>query len=188
MADLNGGQDEDEALRLAIAISLGQDPASAPPESTTDAPNSSARNVAMGEEKPGSSAALLPPHQPPLPQSSSSLGLLGIDRRKMEEERLERIKKRKAAESLIEGNPRPAQRPKPYAVGSSSKSASAAPGAGLAQKPSNSSAPSSSMSDLPFPRGVVKKTWAFRFPRLGDDIKIEEVLQKESLELAVLSR
>jgi hypothetical protein len=40
---------------------------------------------------------------------------------------------------------------------------------------------------LTFPRGVVKKTWAFGQPRQGDDIKIEEVLQKHQLELAVLS-
>jgi hypothetical protein len=37
-----------------------------------------------------------------------------------------------------------------------------------------------------FPDGIVKKTWAFGQPRI-DDIKIEEVLQKTDLELAVLS-
>ena len=37
-----------------------------------------------------------------------------------------------------------------------------------------------------FPSGVVKKTWAYGCPR-KDDIKIEEVLQKDDLELAVLS-
>ncbi|KAK3322337.1 tyrosyl-DNA phosphodiesterase-domain-containing protein [Apodospora peruviana] len=40
---------------------------------------------------------------------------------------------------------------------------------------------------LAYPRGVVKKTWALGQPRLGDDIKIEEVLQRSKLELAVLS-
>ncbi|KAL1844048.1 hypothetical protein VTJ49DRAFT_5799 [Mycothermus thermophilus] len=38
-----------------------------------------------------------------------------------------------------------------------------------------------------FPRGVVKKTWVSGQPRRGDDIKIEEVLQKDQLQLAVLS-
>lgn len=33
----------------------------------------------------------------------------------------------------------------------------------------------------------MKKTWAFLNERKGDDIKIEEVLQKSDLELAVLS-
>lgn len=37
-----------------------------------------------------------------------------------------------------------------------------------------------------YPHGVVKQTWAFGFPRSGD-IKIEEVLQKTDLDLAVLS-
>jgi hypothetical protein len=41
-------------------------------------------------------------------------------------------------------------------------------------------------SGVQFPNGVVKKTWAYGCPR-QDDIKIEEVLQKNDLELAVLS-
>lgn len=39
---------------------------------------------------------------------------------------------------------------------------------------------------IQFPTGVVKKTWAYGYPR-EDDIKIEEVFQKADLELAVLS-
>lgn len=39
---------------------------------------------------------------------------------------------------------------------------------------------------IQYPHGVVKQTWAFGFPRSGD-IKIEEVLQKDDLGLAVLS-
>lgn len=39
---------------------------------------------------------------------------------------------------------------------------------------------------LHFPDGVVKKTWAQGYPR-DNDIKIEEVLQKNDLEMAVLS-
>jgi hypothetical protein len=38
-----------------------------------------------------------------------------------------------------------------------------------------------------FPDGVVKRTWAYGAPRSPDDIKIEEVLQKEDLEIAVFS-
>lgn len=43
-----------------------------------------------------------------------------------------------------------------------------------------------SRTGIQFPFGVVKKTWAFGFPRM-DDIKIEEVLQRSTLEHAVLS-
>lgn len=39
---------------------------------------------------------------------------------------------------------------------------------------------------IQYPKGVIKKTWAFGFPR-ENDIKIEEVLQKNDLDLAVLS-
>lgn len=38
-----------------------------------------------------------------------------------------------------------------------------------------------------YPNGVIKKTWAQGFSRKGDDISIEEVLQKDDLTLAVLS-
>ena len=41
-------------------------------------------------------------------------------------------------------------------------------------------------SNLQYPKGIVKKTWALGFPR-EDDIKIEEVLERSDLTLAVLS-
>jgi hypothetical protein len=43
------------------------------------------------------------------------------------------------------------------------------------------------LSGIQYPDGVVKKTWVLGCERQGDDIKIEEVLQKNDLELAVLS-
>lgn len=42
-------------------------------------------------------------------------------------------------------------------------------------------------SGIQYPDGVIKKTWAYGYPRRGDDIKIEEVLQKATLDFAVLS-
>ncbi|CAG8955283.1 hypothetical protein HYFRA_00011265 [Hymenoscyphus fraxineus] len=42
-------------------------------------------------------------------------------------------------------------------------------------------------SGIQYPEGVVKRTWAYGYPRRGDDIKIEEVLQKDTLDFAVLS-
>lgn len=38
-----------------------------------------------------------------------------------------------------------------------------------------------------YPTGVVKKTWAYRHDRTGDDIKLEEVLEPQTLKTAVLS-
>jgi hypothetical protein len=41
--------------------------------------------------------------------------------------------------------------------------------------------------DVNYPRGVVKKTWAFGHERTGKDIKLEEVLESQTLKTAVLS-
>lgn len=41
--------------------------------------------------------------------------------------------------------------------------------------------------DLLYPQGVVKKTWAFGHERTGNDIKLEEVLESQTLKTAVLS-
>ena len=41
--------------------------------------------------------------------------------------------------------------------------------------------------NIKYPRGVVKKTWAFRHDRTADDIKLEEVLEPATLKTAVLS-
>lgn len=43
-----------------------------------------------------------------------------------------------------------------------------------------------SASGIQYPKGVVKRTWSHGYPR-ENDIKIEEVLQKNDLDLAVLS-
>lgn len=40
---------------------------------------------------------------------------------------------------------------------------------------------------IQYPRGVIKKTWVLGYPRTGTDIKIEEVLQKNTLKTAVIS-
>lgn len=45
----------------------------------------------------------------------------------------------------------------------------------------------SNSTGIQYPDGVIKKTWAYGYPRRGDDIKIEEVLQKGTLDFAVLS-
>ena len=46
---------------------------------------------------------------------------------------------------------------------------------------------SSLQGSLKYPHGVVKKTWAFGFPRTNNDIKLEEVLEPLTLRTAVLS-
>lgn len=165
---VNGIDDEAEALRSAIALSLGRDPE---PKGSTD--NSPAIDLTDDNDTP--EAYLTSSHPPSFheraarqrtsvePITTNSLTLLGLDRKKMEEERIERLRKRKAQES-----PDPQRRP---------------PAQRVRVEPSR---PSPSTTPR-FLRGAVKKTWAMGFPRSGDDITIEEVFQKDQLELAVLS-
>ncbi|KAI1489903.1 phospholipase D/nuclease [Biscogniauxia mediterranea] len=122
-------------------------------------PSSSSSSSSSSQPAPTAAAAAA---------SSNSLAALGLDRKKMEEERLARIAKRKAPSSEQESQDR-RQRVK------LDEGPNAAPAA--ITKPSRG---------LPFPKGVVKKTWARGYPR-QDDIKIEEVFQKDDLQLAVLS-
>ena len=49
-----------------------------------------------------------------------------------------------------------------------------------------SQVPTPTPSALVFPKGAIKKTWVFGQPR-RNDIKLEEVLQKDTLHTAVLS-
>ena len=103
----------------------------------------------------------------------------------MEAERLARVQKRKAAE--LEKSPRsvssrPSQRTKSESASLPErriKGVDEISGAGFSS--------SSTRAEIPYPHGVVKKTWAYGQPRRGDDIKIEEVFQKDKLQLAVLS-
>lgn len=186
---MNGGDDEEEALRIAIAMSLGQDPPQKETAGNTTVVDltegaavadtgsaSVCRAAASSENDPTDNDV------PPQPASANApvnaLAALGINRKQMEEERLARLKKRKTSESA-DIEPRPSQRPKldlPITRG-----AEVCPESDAVHQ---THAPSLA---LPFPKGVVKKTWCRGFPRTGDDITIEEVLQKDQLELAVLS-
>ncbi|RYP10087.1 hypothetical protein DL764_000878 [Monosporascus ibericus] len=168
--------DEDAALRYAIELSLqdvenkgteilsvnssDEDLEKPPiyPTATKKAGNSSTQETSMG-------ASLVTPETAP----TVTCGFSGLDRKKMEAERLERLGKRKApGEDQTTQEPR--QRVKTdeaLALGTSATIGHSA--------------------SLPFATGAIKKTWTAGYMRTGDDIKIEEVLQKDELEMAVLS-
>lgn len=170
--DLTGDDDmsDDEALRYALALSMqdqGQDqdrvqgskkPDTLPKKSTEkDAGESKAKEPAVAQ---------------------SVFGSLMLDRKAMEEERLKRL----AAKRPRDASDTPETSKSPQ-----SKRRAIEPDT-QAKAPQSARAPASQpASSLQYPDGVVKKTWARGYPRLGDDIKIEEVFQKENLELAVLS-
>ncbi|RYP13510.1 hypothetical protein DL767_010695 [Monosporascus sp. MG133] len=169
--------DEDAALRYAIELSLqdvenkgteilsvdsssDEDLEKRPvyPSITKKAGNSPTQETSM-------SASLATPETAP----TVTCGLSRLDRKRMEEERLARLGKRKARDEdqMIQ---EPRQRAK--TDGTPTLRTSAAIG---------------HSASLPFPTGVIKKTWTAGYTRTGDDIKIEEVLQKDELEMAVLS-
>lgn len=182
--------DEDEDLKRAIELSMqgaieDEDSPSRPHLSSADNDDSKASSTPLSSRAEGPASIQAP---------TQTAGLLGLDRRQMEKERLARLNKRKAEES-VSGDQRDAKQartetllrfPSPTisVVGTSSGSDSSrtAPAEHAQQIQIPSPTPS-----VQFPNGVVKKTWAFGCLRQGDDIKIEEVFQKSDLQLAVLS-
>ncbi|KAH8600886.1 tyrosyl-DNA phosphodiesterase-domain-containing protein [Bisporella sp. PMI_857] len=122
-------------------------------------------------------------------------GFLGLDRKKMEEERLLRIasKKKLDGTSLEPAEDSQKRKLANYSPWSQEMERRVKPKVAesntLDVTPTVSSFKDQQALGTPgvqFPNGVVRKTWAYGYPRT-DDIKIEEVLQKDTLDLAVLS-
>lgn len=153
MPELSSDADDDEALRYAIALSL-QDQDQASPACEAPSTASSAREDSR--------------------RPDASLGLLSLDRKRMEEERLARLaKKRPRSPSHSEDDDDVVEVPPPR-----KKHVPPPPTPSKAIRPDTT---------VPYPDGAVKRTWVRGYPRTGDDIKIEEVLQKDKLLLAMLS-
>ncbi|KFH43118.1 hypothetical protein ACRE_061600 [Hapsidospora chrysogenum ATCC 11550] len=159
LLDLPSDADDDAALRYAIALSL-QDQQQ--PPSSVD--KSQEAEPEQGEKQ------------------NIASGLQALDRKAMERERLKRLAAKRPREPSNQGDhgdndddvvevPPPKRLQRALPTGRVPVSASGA----------------SSTTSLQFPDGVVKRTWAYGYPRMGDDIKIDEVLKKDKLELAVLS-
>jgi hypothetical protein len=190
--NLDEEEEEDDDLKRAIALSMQQSNFTEDPKETPET---------LGESEIAKDIAITskPNEQPPNSQMSNVFGLLGLDRKQLEQERLARIAKRKAEQDI---SPPPLSRErkaaKYNAVSPENVAVKPLVSTQLAssemdlktpingEKKQVPSAPSSTPS-IQFPKGTVKKTWVFRCPRKGDDIKIEEVLQCADLELAVLS-
>lgn len=212
--EMNGGDDEDEALRRAIALSMqgAADSEVAAPEQAKDGQG----YIDLTSSPPTEPVRVQKKEETTAPPAASSM--MGLDRKRMEEERLARLQKRKAADSSVaDAAPQPpAKRPAPSGDRphdrvyrpSLSETTNKAEAARTSRKPPethrlddqrerpetqkgrSSIATATAKSEdeaLPFPQGIVKKTWAYGVPRNGDDIKIEEVLRAKDLELAVLS-
>ena len=127
-------------------------------------------------------------------ETPQPIGILGLDRKQMEEERLARVAKRKAEAANVSLLNHESKIQRTDAAPLSTRTAAGT--ASHSQKTPSSQVHASEKLEqgrpsvtpgINFPNGVVKKTWAFGNTRVGDDIKIEEVFQKNDLQLAVLS-
>jgi hypothetical protein len=143
------GQDED--IKRAIALSLQ---ANSGQPSTSD-------NQPEKISKPDSNV-----------DPSAPGGIQGLDRRKMEEERLSRVAKKRQASSEFKA-------PAEEIIEPSSKKLK------TFQPESSFIFPAIEKSSLQYPQGVIRKTWSPVHPR-GSDIKIEEVLNADKAKLAII--
>ncbi|PTD10819.1 hypothetical protein FCULG_00011464 [Fusarium culmorum] len=150
--EVGSDMDEDEALRYAIALSLQEQELQ--DEQSSQIPCASTSTSRRNGDGSG----------------GAGLSLLSLDRKKMEEERLQRLAKRRRSptdEDVTEVPPPKRVTP--------------------CVEPPRTVAGSLPTTLLPYPKGAIKRTWAYGYPRTAEDIKIEEVFQKDKLELALLS-
>ena len=122
--------------------------------------------------------------------SSSVLG--GLNRAQLEKERLERVAARNSASASASQTMPIQSKPQNNQPGRSSHTSQInttkpTPTSTVRPNPTSQTQNAPITLGIQFPDGVVKKTWVRGCPRLGDDITIEEVLQAEDLEMAVLS-
>ena len=128
------------------------------------------------------------------PEIPKPQGIFGMDRKQMEEERLARLAKRKAGNSPPRGQPAPkasriidTRPPMTSQIPSSQKPPKPLVRSSPAVKHPATGVQATARPVLQFPLGAVKKTQLAYAPRTGDDITIEEVFQREDLNVAVLS-
>ncbi|KAL8767691.1 MAG: hypothetical protein Q9209_005871 [Squamulea sp. 1 TL-2023] len=172
-----GEQDLEEAIRLSLASSQpNTKPTNTSPEQEVIVLNSDASTT----DDESTRVDITPSNQEQEADQAKNapiLGMLGLDRKAMEEERLAR--KRKASIS-----PPPNRKMSKLSRIEVNKPTISAPT--LHARASAKYVPWTPFGKLPYVNGSVKKTWALGHPR-DNDIKLEEVLQKEDLTLAVLS-
>lgn len=175
--ELNGGDDDDVALRRAIAMSLGQD---LPEEGGGPSDVDRSENASQAGKVPVTAAM----------SATNSMAAMGLDRKRMEEERLARSRKRKAdpgnppaptRQRLLDDSSTGLTRPSVQMTAPSLNSMSR-----NAHQVSTAQPKASPSGLLPYAKGTVLRTWARGHPR-ENDITIEEIFQKDELDLAVLS-
>jgi hypothetical protein len=176
--------DDDAQLKLAIQLSLQEAGANqlVIDLTTDDEEDTSPTKSLKTETKTSTQSSESKLITEALP-AQSTFSILQLNRKQMEAERLARLKRDRPI------SPPPLRNP-------AKRSKSEDPKATVLKNIPQASKPllaTSGDSDPPrlvgiqYPKGVLKKTWAYGCPREGNDIKIEEVLQKSTLRFAYLS-
>ena len=178
-------ESEDEQLNRAIALSL-QDQYEV--ERTAAGSGKQVIDLISDDDASSGTETLVgDTARSPEPQSH---GFLGLDRKAMEQERLARKRKPAISPPPLRGYKRLKEDAYP-SVNEETLLSRRVQSELYIQRAVNSTH-SITQTDPPnspevkYPKGVVKKTWAFGHPR-QEDIKIEEVLERSDLTLAVLS-
>lgn len=203
--------DEEEEIRRAIALSLqaNSEPNSPTAPATTALVSTEKRSEDAGVSilktlKAEQRVSMQPFERLTQQQHQTQIGILGLDRKRMEQERLARSNRKRqrsiSPPPLRRGQERPENvvvrevidleadsEPSPLR-NSTLKSPLNDASRNIFEKAQGKTtlAQSDKFISLEYPRGAVKKTWAFGHPR-ENDIKIEEVLQRDKLKVAALS-
>lgn len=160
-------EDEDENMRRAIALSLlestGSQDTAAVARTSSPAATTVSNPIDVAKPAKESTSAVS------LQASGRPANMFGIDRNAMEQERLARLGKRKRSSSPERPSKQVAKTcPAKQTQSSNIKTAT----------PPN--------SELQYPRGAIKRTFATKYPRT-DDITLDEVLQANTVDIAVIS-
>ncbi len=153
--------DGDKDLRQAIALSL-QDVESVTRPNYPAAQTEHPANPTLPTLNTNDATTTTAP-------ATKQTGILGLDRKAMEQERLARLGKRKR-NSSGEGPLKQIMRTKPRK--------DLPPASAASSSPKNKA--------LQYPRGAIKRTFATKYPRT-DDISLDEVLEASSVNIAVIS-
>jgi hypothetical protein len=148
-------EDEDEDFKRAIALSLQNS------------------HPMSGSNQPTTSISETVSYSDSTAQPQLTGNILGLDRRKMEEERLSRLAKKRQT-SDVNAPPEEAIEPSGKGLKTSHQPASSITESAASRKP-----------NLQYPQGAIRKTWSPILPR-GGDIKIEEVLNAEKAKVAII--
>ena len=188
--DSSTESEEDEELKQAIALSL-QHQSTVPSSGSSNKMESTSKtakqviDLTSDEDSVSITTRKFQSAAPDAVLPSNGLGMLGLDRKAMEVERLAR--KRKPSASL------PSRSPLQKLMKMDSQYTSEVSRLNVASLTRNVKSSTSieqsqevKHKDLKYAQGIVLKTWCYGFPRDGD-IKVEEVLERDDLTLAVLS-